>query len=64
MGVNEANIIFDLPNTQQSLLYHHAVTGFLPKDTFLDEVQAGNYATWPSLMTTLILKHFPNLDKT
>ena len=24
----------------------------------------GNYATWPGLATTLILKHFSNLDKT
>ncbi len=63
-GVNEANAIFDLPNTQQSLLYLHAVAGFPPKDTILDAVRAGNYATRPGLTTTLILKHFPDLDKT
>jgi hypothetical protein len=62
-GVDEANTIFDLPNTQHSLLYHHVAAGFPPKDKFLDAIWAGNYATWPSLMTTLILKHFPNLDK-
>jgi hypothetical protein len=62
-GLNEANAIFDLPNTQQSLLYHHVVAGFPPKDTFLDAVWAGNYATWPGLRTTLILKHFLDLDK-
>ncbi len=43
--------------------YHHAAVGFTSKDTFLDAVWAGNYATWPGLMTTLILKHFPDLDK-
>ncbi len=32
-GVDEANAIFDLPNTQQSLLYHHALAGFPPKET-------------------------------
>jgi hypothetical protein len=62
-GVNEANTIFDLPNTQQSLLYHHAAAGFPPKDTFLDAVWVGNYTAWPGLTTTLILKHFPDLDK-
>ncbi len=62
-GVDEANAIFDLPNTQQSLLYHHAMAGFPLKDMFLDAVQAGNYTTWPGLTTTLILKHFPDLDK-
>ncbi len=62
-GLNEANVIFDLPNIRQSLLYHHASAGFLPKETFLAIVRAGNYATWPTLTTTLILKHFPDLDK-
>jgi hypothetical protein len=62
-GVDKANAIFDLPNTRQSLFYHHALVGFPPKDTFLAVVRAGNYATWPSLTTTLILKHFPDLDK-
>ncbi len=59
-GVDKANAIFDLPNTWQSLLYHHALAGFPPKETFLAAVQAGNYATWPGLTTTLIHKHFPN----
>jgi hypothetical protein len=63
VGVDEANAIFDLPNTQQSLFYHHAAAGFPLKDTFLDAVRAGIYATWTGLMTTLILKHFPNSDK-
>ena len=54
---------FNLPKTQQSLLYHHPLAGFPPKETFLATVRAENYATWPSLTTTLILKHFPNLDK-
>jgi hypothetical protein len=63
VGVDKTNAIFDLPNNQESLLYHQALAGFLPKETFLGAVQAGNYATWPGLTTTLILKHFPNLDK-
>ena len=37
-GVDKANAIFNLLNTQQSLLCHHA--GFPPKDTFLDAVRA------------------------
>jgi hypothetical protein len=64
VGINKANAIFDLPNTWQSLLYHHASAGFPAKETFLAAVRAGNYATWPGLTNTLILKHFPKLDKT
>ncbi len=59
-GVDKANAIYDLPNTRQS--YHHALAGFPPKETFLAAVQVKNYATWPGLITTLILKHFPRLD--
>jgi hypothetical protein len=50
-GVDEANAIFDLPNNQQSLLYHHALAGFPLKETFLAAVRVGNYATWPGLTT-------------
>jgi hypothetical protein len=63
-GVDKANTIFDLPNTQQSLLYHHTLARFPPKKTFLAALRAGNYATWPGLTTTFIHKHFPDLDKT
>jgi hypothetical protein len=63
VGVDKANAIFDLPNTRQSLLYHHTLAGVPLKETFLAVVWAGNYSTWPGLTTTLILKHFPELDK-
>jgi hypothetical protein len=40
------------------------LTGFPTKKTFMDAVQAGNYATWQGLTTTLISKHFPDSDET
>ncbi len=61
-GVNEANTMFDLPSTWQSLFYHHALAGIPLKEFFLAAVRAGNCAMWPGLTTTLILKYFPNLD--
>jgi hypothetical protein len=64
VGVDEANTIFDLPNTRHSLLYYHALAGFPVKETFLDAVRAENYATWPGLTTTLIAKHFPDSGET
>jgi hypothetical protein len=63
-GVDKANAIFDLPNSQQTLQYLHALAGFPVKKTFLAAVQAGNYATWPGLTTTLIAKHFSKLEET
>ena len=63
-GVDEANAIFDLPSSWQSLMYFHAAAGFPTKESFADTVRAGNYVTWPGLTTTLISKHFPNSDET
>ncbi len=63
-GADKANAIFDLPNNRQTLQYLHALAGFPVKETFLAVVWAGNYATWPGLMTTLIAKHFLDSDKT
>ncbi len=63
-GVDEANSVFDLPNSRQTLLYFQASAGFPTKESFLVEVRAGNYATWQRLMTTLITKHFPDSDET
>jgi hypothetical protein len=59
-GINAANAIFNLPNTRQSLMYYHASASFPVKETFMDAVRSGNYATWPCLMTTLISMHFPD----
>jgi hypothetical protein len=64
VGIDEANAIFNLPNTHQSLMYFHAVVGFPVKETFLEAVRTRNYATWPGLMTTLNAKHFPDSDET
>ncbi len=63
-GVNKANAIFDLPNSHQTLQYFHVVAGFPVKETFLAAVWTGNYSTWPGLTTTLISKHFPDLEET
>ncbi len=63
-GVDEANAIFDLPNSRQSLMYFHVAAGFPIKESFTDAVRAGNYTTWPGLTTTLIAKHFPDSDET
>jgi hypothetical protein len=65
-SIDKANAIFNLPNTntRHSLLFYHALAGFSVKETFLDAVRVGNYATWPGLTTTLIAKHFPDLEET
>jgi hypothetical protein len=64
-GVTErANAIFELPSTRQTILYHHASAGFPIKETFLNAVRAGNYATWPGLTIAALHKYFPDSDET
>jgi hypothetical protein len=64
-GVTErANTIFKLPSTRQTIHYHYALTGFLVKETFLNAVWAGNYATWPGLTIVALHKYFPDSGKT
>ena len=64
-GVSErANAIFKLPSTRQTILYHHTAAGFPVKETFLDAIRAGNYATWPGLTVAALHKYFPDSDET
>jgi len=64
-GASEtANTIFELPSTRQTILYHHASAGFPVKETFLDAIGAGNYATWPGLTVAALHKYFPDSDET
>jgi hypothetical protein len=64
-GVSErANAIFELPSTHQTILYHHTSAGFPVKETFLNAVRAGNYATWSGLTVAALHKYFPDSDET
>jgi hypothetical protein len=58
------NTIFKLPSTRQTILYHYALAGFPVKETFLNAVRAGNYATWPGLTIAALHKYFLDLDET
>jgi hypothetical protein len=57
------NAIFELPSTRQTILYHHALAGFPIKETFLNAVRTGNYATWPGLTIMALHKYFPDSDE-
>jgi hypothetical protein len=58
------NVIFNLPCSCKTCLWYHASAGFPPKETFIDTVCNGNYATWPKLTVTLINYCYLNSDKT
>jgi len=58
------NVIFSLPSSCETFLWYHTSAGFPPKETFIDAVCNGNYATWPKLMVSIINQYYPDSDKT
>jgi hypothetical protein len=58
------NALFDLPSTKQTALWYHAAAGYPEKETFLDAICKGNYATWPGLTVKMMSRHFPELIET
>jgi hypothetical protein len=57
------SVIFNLLSSCKTFFWYHASAGFPPKETFIDAVRNGNYATWPNLTMTLINQYYPDLDE-
>jgi hypothetical protein len=51
------NVIFNLPSSRKTFLWYHASARFPPKETFIDAVRNGIYATWLKLKVTLINRY-------
>ena len=60
----EVNNVYSLPSIPHTIQCLHAAAGYPVKDTWLDEIKAGNNVTWPGLTTTAVRKHFPESDET
>jgi hypothetical protein len=54
---------YSLLSIGQTIKYLHAAAGYPPKETWTKAIQAGNYNTWPSLMTANVYKHYPKSNK-
>ena len=59
MTPESINALFDLPSTKQTALWYHAAEGWPEKETFLDAIRKGNYATWPGLTVKMMSRHYP-----
>jgi hypothetical protein len=58
------NVIFDLPSTCKTFLWCHASARFPPKETFIDAIHNGNYATWLKLTVMLNNQYYTDSDET
>ena len=63
-GEEEANNVYTLPSTKQSIRYLHASAGFPVESEWIKAIKAGNYVTWPELTAEAVHKHFPESDET
>ena len=46
------------------ITYHHDTAGFLVKETWFQDIEKGNYATWKGLSVDLARWHYPNAEET
>jgi hypothetical protein len=60
----EANNVYNLPSTKETIRYLHASAGHPVKDTWAKAIKAGNFTTWPRLSVKAVHKYFPESDET
>ena len=60
----DANNVYNLPSTKQSIRYLHAAAGFPVQSKWIKAIKAGNYVIWPELTTEAVHKHFLESDET
>jgi hypothetical protein len=60
----EANNVYNLPSTKQTIRYLHTSAGHPVKDTWLKATKALNFTMWPGLSVKTVHKYFPESDET
>ncbi len=60
----EANNVYNLPSTKETIRYLHASAAHPVEDTWAKEAKAGNFTTWPGLSVKDVHKYFPESDET
>jgi hypothetical protein len=63
-ALHQANSIYDLPLTEHTIKWMHAVCGYLVISTCLKAIKAGNYMGWPMLTERNVQKYYPKTIET
>jgi hypothetical protein len=63
-ALRQANSIYNLPLTEHTIKWMHAVYGYLVKSTWLKAIKVGNYVSWPMLTECNAQKYYPETTKT
>ena len=55
---------YEFPRSEKLVRYLHACAGYPTKETWLKEIRAGNYLSWPGITTKKVYWHYPETDDT
>ena len=58
------NSAYELPSTEQLIRYLHACAGYPTHKTWVKDIRAGNYVSWPGLAVKKVNKFYPETDET
>ncbi len=60
----EANNVYNLPSTKETIRFLHASAEHPVEDTWTKAIKAGNFTTWQGLSVKAVHKYFPESDET
>ena len=61
--IPEAIRVYNLPTTEESLIWMHAVCGYTVKSTWIKEIKVGNFTECPMLNNSNVVKYYPETTK-
>ena len=61
--IQEANSVYYLPTTEESVRWMHTVCGYPVKYTWIKAIKAGNFTGWPMLNKRNVVKYYPESTK-
>ena len=62
--LQEANIVYDLPTTEEAIRWMHEVCGYPVKSTWIKSIKAGNFTGWPIRNKLNVDKYYPETTET
>jgi hypothetical protein len=63
-ALRQANSVYNLLSTKQSIKWMHSVCGYPEKSTWLKAIKAGNYVGWPMLNERNVQRYYPETIET
>ena len=64
MYLQQANSVYKLPSTEESIKWVHAVCGYPVKSTCINAIKSGNYIGWTVMNERNVEKYYPETTET